>query len=362
MNSPVRYTESLEKPEPDEAKTGQQLQAVLHSIMETTSKDYGHAVRSVHAKSHAILQGTLTIRPGLDPTLAQGLFAKPGTHPVVMRISTIPGDVLDDAVSVPRGLAIKVLNVEGARLSGSEDATTQDFVMVNGPAFAAPKASAFLGNLKLLASTTDKGEWAKKALSSVMRGLESGLEAVGIKSALVATLGGQPLTNPASETYYSQTPFRYGNYVAKFSIAPTSPNLIALKEKRIKLDGRRDALREEITTLFAHEGGTWDLRVQLLTDPDKMPIEDASVVWPETASPFQPVATIEIKAQPVWTPPRARVGDDELAFSVWHGLAAHRPLGSINRVRKDAYKMSADFRAQFNKCPIHEPTELDLPA
>src|SRR5258708_6928935 len=41
-----------------------------------------------------------------------------------MRFSTIPGDILDDSVSTPRGLAIKVIGVEGERLEGSEARST----------------------------------------------------------------------------------------------------------------------------------------------------------------------------------------------------------------------------------------------
>jgi len=48
-----------------------------------------------------------------------------------MRFSTLPGDVLDDSVSTPRGLAMKVIGVEGERLEGSEGDVTQDFVLIN---------------------------------------------------------------------------------------------------------------------------------------------------------------------------------------------------------------------------------------
>ncbi len=37
------------------------------------------------------------------------------------------------------------------------------------------------------------------------------------------------------------------------------------------------------------------------------------------------------------------------------GFAAHRPLGNINRSRKDTSPHSADFRARVNGCPYHEP-------
>jgi len=90
--------------------------------------------------------------------------------------------------------------------------------------------------------------------------------------------------------------------------------------------------------VIANEPTAWDFRVQLRTDADKMPIEDASVEWPEVSSPYRAVVTIDIEPQSSWSEDRARVGDDQLAFSPWHGLAAHRPLGSVNRARRLATK------------------------
>ncbi len=196
MKDPIRYTTDLEEREADEADTVAGLEDALRQIMETTARDLGHAIRSVHAKSHALIVGTLTVLPDLPPDLAQGLFARPGEHPALLRISTNPGDLLPDSVSLPRGVGLKVLDVEGARLPGSEDATTQDFLMVNGPAFAAKSAKQFLGNLQLLAKTTDRAEWAKTALSAVLRAAEKGLEAVGGESAALKTLGGAPTVHP----------------------------------------------------------------------------------------------------------------------------------------------------------------------
>ncbi|RZM22674.1 MAG: catalase, partial [Sphingomonas sp.] len=161
LKPPVAFTPNVETTTEDESETSQGLNKALHDILETTSENYGHAVRSVHAKSHGLLEGTLTINDNLPAELAQGVFAKPGEHPVVMRFSTNPGDILDDSISVPRGLAFKLLDVAGDRLPGSESETTQDFIMINGPAFATPNAKPFLANLKLLAKTTDKAEGAK---------------------------------------------------------------------------------------------------------------------------------------------------------------------------------------------------------
>lgn len=357
MARPVLYAPSVEHPEPDEAETVAALKEQFKKIMDTTSVDYGHAVRSVHAKGHGIATGVLEVLHDLPPELAQGLFARPAIYEAILRFSTNAGDILDDAIRLPRGVALKILGVEGARLSGSEGEATQDFLLVNGPAFAAPDPKKFLANLKMLTATTDKAEGAKKALSSVLRAFEAGLEAVGGQSAMLTTLGGAKPVHPLGATYYSQTPFRYGDYIAKFQLAPVS----AIKEfadETINASGRPDAIREAMNELLIEQGGEWELRVQLCTDLDAMPIEDASKMWDEEESPFRSVARVTVAPQLAWSPGHSEGLEDRLFFSPWHGLAAHQPLGGVNRARRRTYQFSADYRASFNQCPIHEPSRL----
>jgi len=352
--SPVRFDPSVERPEEDEAETGAELIATMRKILETTYKDYSHAVRSVHAKSHGLLQAELEIPAGLPPVLSQGLFAQPGRYPVVMRFSTNPGDILDDRVSVPRGLAIKVSGVRGERLPGAAG-SSQDFVMVNGPAFLAKSGKAFLKNLKLLAGTTDKAEGAKIALSAALRGLEKVVEAVGGESSTLKALGGHPMTHILGESFYSQAPIRFGDYIAKVSVAPVSSELLALTDAPLDLKGHPNGIREAVIEYFRTHSGVWDLRVQLCTDLESMPVEDSTKVWSEEESPYLTVGRITAGPQISWNEPRRQAVDDAMAFSPWHGLVAHRPLGSIMRLRKATYESSAQFRSTHNRCPVHEP-------
>ena len=355
----IPYEPGFEQPEPDESGTARDLTEAMRGIAATTFQDYGYPVRAVHAKSHGLLRGELAVIGGLSPELTQGLFGKPGTYPVVLRFSTNPGDLLDDSISVPRGLAIKVVGVEGERLPGSEGRATQDFVMVNSPTFAAARARDFLGDVRLLAATTDIPQGFKKAISAVLRGAESVVEAVGGRSTLLTQLGGHPNTHILGETFYTATPFLYGRHMAKFSVAPVSPMLKALKDREVDAAGRPEALREEVTAFFASQDAEWALRVQLCTDIEAMPIEDPSVEWPEDRSPYLPVARLRVGPQPSWDAARSRAVDLGMAFSPWHGLAAHRPLGSVNRVRKPAYEMSSGFRAAHSGCPMIEPRRAE---
>jgi hypothetical protein len=358
MTSPIPFSAQVETIEPDESETIRGLEDQFKIILDTTSKDYGHAVRSVHAKGHGIARGTLVIHDGLPPELAQGIFATPGEHEAIFRLSTNAGDILDDSIDLPRGLALKILRVNGDRLAGSEGDATQDFVMVNGPTFAAPTPKAFLSNLKLLAKTTDRAEGGKKLLSGLFRAAEAALEAVGGQSAFLTTLGGAKPVHPLGATYYSQTPFRYGDYIAKFALVPISAVLKDFEDATIDASGRPDAIRENVREGLIEQGGTWEFRVQLCTDLDTMPIEDPTVAWDEKASPYRTVATLDVSPQIAWQDGVSQKTEDELSFSPWHGVEAHRPLGGVNRARKDPYKFSADYRGKFNGCPVREPRVL----
>ena len=220
----------------------------------------------------------MTVLDGLPPELAQGLFATSGTYPVILRLSTNAGDILDDAISLPRGLAMKVVGVKGERLAGAEG-ETQDFVMVNGKVFQAKTANQFLRSLKGLALTTDRLDGTKKAVSTILRGVSAALKTLGVESSAINSLGGAPNVDPLGETYYSVTPFRYGDYIAKFSLAPVSDDLLELKGSIVDTDRRPDAIRETVQAEMKTRAPVWEFRVQLCRDLDKQPVEDSTKAW-----------------------------------------------------------------------------------
>ncbi len=355
--APVPYTPDVEHVEAYEDDLVTDLSAVIVGINKKTFADGNHSLRGVHAKSHALLCGELEVSGDLPPELAQGLFAKPARYPVILRFSTTLGDILPDSVSTPRGVAIKVIGVEGERLPDA-GGHTQDLVMVNGPAFATSNGKAFLANLKLLAATTDRVEGVKVAVSKVLQGTEKVIESFGHTSGAIRGLGGEPAHHPLGETYFTQVPVRYGEYIAKLSIAPASDELKDLTGTRLDIDGHPFAIREAMLTYFAMTEAVWDVRVQLCTDLETMPVEDAAKVWPEDKSPFVTVARLRVPPQTAWSEERSAVVDEGMSFSPWHGIAAHRPLGSIMRLRKRVYEASAAFRAQHVGKSISEPEAL----
>lgn len=361
MPNYLMYQDDIETIAPDENETKQKIVEVMTQGMELARQKYGRSVRISHAKAHALLKGELIVEDGLPLQLAQGLFAQPSKYQVLVRMAQQPGELLDDSkLSTDRGMSVKVLGVKGPKLAG-HTADTQDWVFDVGKQFLASGMKEFLQAFKPNAEIAPKlSDSVKGAVSSVARATNTVLNAVGANSEKLAFYG-HPIVHPASEEYYSQVPFRYGEYVAKLGFFPSSPGLKALKDQPFNPE-TPDALREAMNTFFRTNPAEFELRVQLNTGLDDMPVEDAQAEWPETESQYQTVARLVIPVQTAWDPAKDGYFED-LTFSPAHGLAAHRPLGGINRARLVAYKALADRRLADNGKTAEMPSNLqEIPA
>jgi hypothetical protein len=98
---------------------------------------------------------------------------------------------------------------------------------------------------------------------------------------------------------------------------------------------------------------TMKFLVQLKTS-DSMNVEDSMTEWDEGEAPFYEVATIQIPQQNFDTPEQNALGEN-LSFSPWHALPEHRPLGSLNRMRKVVYERISRVRHEMNSVERREP-------
>jgi hypothetical protein len=195
-------------------------------------------------------------------------------------------------------------------------------------------------------------------LSYAARGVEAALETVGLSVGTLKLLGREPL-HPIGHAYYSQTPSRYGDYLAKVAAFPTPETLTILGNPHLDTSHDDNAFRTAMSQFFAQHGASFELRVQLCTNLATMPIEDASVAWPEAQSPYRTVARLSFPPQATFSEARYRYFEQRLAFNPLHALEAHRPLGSIQRARGAAYRQTQDFRQHTNQVVAAEPFSAD---
>lgn len=354
----VRYSDRVETKKPDEDQTIDAIIAAMQGEAAVTGERYHHGVRTSHAKSHGLLKGEMRVLGDLPEELRQGLFVTPGrTYEVLVRMAQVPGEILRDSVSTQRGVAIKVLNVDGEKLPGHDEGNTQDFLLDNDNRFPIADAAGFLVTLKGLGAATPAPEAVKQAVSDVARVTNEALRAVGGDSALLDFFG-HPRRPPIADAYCSQAPIRYGDYIAKIAVFPVSPSQEALKGETVDVGDDPDAFRTETVKYFSTKGAEFEVRVQLCTDLKTMPVEDASKEWPEDESPYQPVARITLPPQDAYGAARQAYFDDGLSFSPAHSLAAFRPLGSLMQARLKTYGILSANRHARNGVEQQQPHAL----
>ena len=262
-----------------------------------------------------------------------------------------------DSVSTPKGMAVKVVGIEGMEmLPEHAGETTQDFVFVDSKTFAADTIKTFLGLQKLIIANLNDPELLKKTVSNIARGTNAALGLVGAHSAALEQMGA-PEVHVLGQIFGSNSPIRFGDYIAKIAFTPKSENLKALTNKHVDVNFHYSGLKDAVAEFFETETAVWEVGVQLCTDLKEMPVENPSKEWKEDVSPYRAVGTLTATPQDAYSPARRVYGDDVLMFSPWHALAAHRPLGNIMRARKATYVLSSNFPPSDERTPDQRAEE-----
>jgi catalase len=321
---------------------------VTHSQEATKPSPYR---RDVHAKAHGCVKATFSV-PELDNTdLTHGVFAKPQEYKAWIRFSSGDTRPQPDSVRDARGMAIKVMGVSGKKLIKSEqDATTQDFVMINNDVFFIPTVKEYAHFMQYQAQGSKFGFFFNDFNWDVFKWhfRDFYLGATTLKSAPNSLL---------TEQYHSLSAYRLGpdNFM-KYSAKACDTN--------VALDVDRDLpsfLREELKENLAGNKACFDFMVQLQNPHKNMPIEDTTVRWEPKDSPFIKVARITIDAQSFDSGVQNEFCEN-LSFTPWHTTKAIEPVGGINRLRKAVYNEVSRFRHGKNGQKREEPTSWCLAA
>ncbi|HYP17073.1 MAG TPA: catalase family protein, partial [Opitutus sp.] len=317
--------------------------AILRSIQERHDARGRPVPRNVHSKQHGCVWAELTIEQGVPEGLRHGLFREARMFAGVVRFSNSKQrhDELPDA----HGMAIKLIGVEGAKLREADrDAGTQDFVLVDHPVFFAKHAADMIPLAEDFRRLMCGGPIGK------VRTLAKAALSRDYRFRLLRTMAAKRPGSPLGIQYWSTTPFRLGATAAKVSLRPTHDGGPAAAGR-----GHADKLRRAMSAHLAEKDAWFDFLVQPQTNALTMPIEDPTVVWDQREAPWVKVATLRIPRQRFETPEQLSFGE-RLSFTPWRGLAAHRPLGGINRARRRIYEAMAEGRHRLNGEAKGEPT------
>ncbi len=387
-----------EYPEQDERKYYDLLMDQAKIRMDNLYKDKDRALRDTHTKSHAAVKGILEIfdideeaikrelnkRASLTSSqlnaisIKQGLLSLPKQYPVWLRFANGRFQVENDYVSDTRSMAVKVMGVEGERLEQSYESKTQDIIVHNSEFFFVKSIRDYYG---FFSAVVESDEATKKWLFqhprqflALIKGTSQFPKSLLTQrywSSSASALGLNPDFD-ASKT--SLVPVEYPA-VIKYAFTPVSskpphdrmpfqsrPGIPKLpffdRAKALGLDPNQpdNYYRDDLIQALAKPDAQycWDFGIQFQTSP-KMSIEDTTITWKESESPFFTVGRLTVKHQIIDFDKQYDFCEN-LRFSPWNGLAVHRPVGCINRLRGVVYPVVAKYRYQKRDLVHQEPT------
>ena len=326
---------------PTEATDTQAIIADAIAVVEQ-HRDNTRVLRDAHAKAHGCVKAEFRVWDNIDPALRYGVLSEPGRQwDAWLRLSNGNAYPQFDRIKDARGMAIKLLEVPGPKLTASRHhAREQDFVMFNHPVFFVRDVAEYRHNFaaqaegkKIMAflPTFDPRSWELRHLFIALR-----------------TLAPAPQT-PVATTYSSVAPYKLGPHNIKYRVIPAPQNCPSYRLPKLNRDlpnFLRSALYQQLS--LDRMPACFTLQVQRQNAEHYMPIEDTSIEWDEAVSPFETVADIRVPAQD-FDSPRQNLDCDNLSFNPWHALPDHRPIGGINRLRKAVYEAVSAYRLERNR-------------
>jgi len=285
-----------------------------------------------------IKDASLEILPSIDPALKHGLFAQSGKHRALVRFSK--GSFEPDFAPKITSVALKVFGVKGKRADlrdrdqkiSDANKDTQDFITITNPTLplaAVPEEFTLLH--EYLSKAIYPGAFFWLLLN---------------RPTLIPRIGalflrGWRVNNPLLSTHFTVAPNRVGEdgIAAKFALVPCeSGNDSFFGGKQLKWTYIHEIIQDYLNR---HEG-CMKLMLQRQTDPCADRVDDFLHAW---SGPWEHVGTLRI-------PKGAQLdrGDDcdNTAFNPFHAVEANRPLGWVQRVRKEVYAMGSARRIEKN--------------
>jgi hypothetical protein len=368
----VRYGPEFERADPTFESAVQAAIADIKRYISCPRETVGdmRALRDEHAKGYGLVRGEVEILDGVPAEYAQGIYARPGRHEAMVRFSNGSHQTGADALlGNVCGLGLKLFGIDGPTfLEDEPDTHTFDYAMINYPIFFANTVEhyVFLHELMLFTEHPPAHETPEMARARSHQFLHDFLTGAGklprhhwAWDELGAFLALAQITpvNLLLSTYWTIGAVRHGDYIAKLRVAPVQEYADQVVWRVFDPANAPDIFRPGLIAELRERPFEFNIQVQLCVDIKQMPVENLTVAWSETLSPFVTVAKLRLPLQDI-------EGDDNLekmdatSMTPWRCTEEHRPLGNIQRARKEVYRQSSLLRHQLNHQVRKEPKNL----
>lgn len=327
MPDPLKYNRDYDKLTDEEKILFEINKKSISDFVEQSASlsDVNYATRNAHAKTYAVANGKFIISENISPKL-QHIFDKK-VYDLTIRLSNAHLKIIKGKKEIPAyGFAVKIKDEQGNLIA--------NYPLVNFPLFPINSVCTFL---KLFTSINQFyiKKWSSfSLLAQIAKVIPSTCTPSFIKN--LFKLFHKRNDFILSFDFHSVGAYRLGDYMVKIKLAPQFVDKKFNKNKKMK---------EAVEEYLKSRAFTADVYLQFCYDIKDQPINQLNVEWKN--SPFIKIGELKIGKDNLLNP--ASCENELLSFNPYESKALFQPVGKIQRLREEAYKVSLKTRVKINK-------------
>ncbi|KMQ58584.1 catalase [Chryseobacterium angstadtii] len=337
MPQPLKYNKKFDELHEEEKKLLEINKKSIADFVEQSSSisDVNYATRNAHAKTYAVTEGTFFTDKNIPEELLP--FFDREKFDLTIRLSNAQLKIKNSQRDIPAyGFAVKIKDEKGGLIA--------NFPLVNFPLFPTNSVSHFLKLFTAL-NLFYMNKWSSffSLAIQAMKVIPNICTLSFIRN--IVRLIKKRNDFILSFDYHSVGAYRLGDYMMKIKLVPHSVD---------KKPGRKLKMKAALKSYFQNHDYTADVFIQLCYDLKNQPINKLNVEWKD--SPFIRIGEVKINKGAL---PDANTCHNELlSFNPFESKIFFQPVGKIQKLRDEAYKVSVQTRRKINKLLHGKSIEL----
>lgn len=327
MPDPLKYNKKFDQLSDEEKELLEINKKSITDFVEQSPSvsDVDYATRNAHAKTYAVAKGEFLIDPNIPNELKQ--FFDKEKFDLTIRFSNAHLKVKNSKKDIPAyGFSVKIKDENGQLLA--------NYPLVNFPLFPINSVSTFL---KLFTSVNRFfiKKWSSFSLMiQILKVIPSTFTGSFLKNIIKLLLHKNDFF--LSFDYHSVGAYRLGENMIKIKLSPRYVD---------KNFGKKLKVKDAIESYFTSNEFVADILIQICYNLEDQPINKLNVEWKN--SPFIKIGEVKIEKNTLLDPRSCE--NEMLSFNPFESKAFFQPVGKIQKLRDEAYKVSMQTRLKINK-------------
>ncbi|MBL1223439.1 catalase [Chryseobacterium sp. L7] len=328
MPEPLKYNKKFDELNEEEKILLDINKKTIADFVEQSSciSDVNYATRNAHAKTYTVADGTFFIDKNIPEELLP--YFDGDKFDLTIRLSNASLKINNTGKDIPAyGFAVKIKDENGGLIA--------NFPLVNFPLFPTNSVSHFLKLFTALNRFYIK-KWSSffSLAAQAVKVIPSICTLSFIRN--IFKLMGKRNDFILSFDYHSVGAYRLGDYMIKIKLVPHSVD---------RKFGRKLKMKAALKNYFQDHDYSADVLIQLCYDLKNQPINRLNVEWKD--SPFIRIGEVKINKGALLDPNSC--SSELLSFNPFESKIFFQPVGKIQRLRDEAYKVSVQTRRKINK-------------